>query len=75
MITVINIVQIIVSITLIAILLLQIKGEGIAGFGGDNPVYHQRRGLEATLFNVTIALSVIFLILSFASALAPHFFQ
>jgi preprotein translocase subunit SecG len=75
MITVINIVQIIVSITLIAILLLQIKGEGIAGFGGDNPVYHQRRGLEATLFNVTIALSVIFLILSFASALAPQLFQ
>ncbi|HZQ11033.1 MAG TPA: preprotein translocase subunit SecG [Anaerolineae bacterium] len=76
MLTVINIVQIIVSVTLIAILLLQIKGEGIAGvFGGDNPVYHQRRGLEATLYNLTIALSVIFLVLSLISALAPTWFQ
>lgn len=76
MITVINIVQIIVSITLIIILLLQIKGEGLSGaFGSDNPVYHQRRGLEATMFNLTIALSAIFLILSFLSALAPRFFQ
>lgn len=76
MITVINIVQIIVSITLIAILLLQIKGEGLSGaFGSDNPVYHQRRGLEATLYNLTIALSVIFLLLSFFSALAPKLFQ
>lgn len=76
MITVINIVQIIVSLTLIVILLLQIKGEGLSGaFGSDNPVYHQRRGLEATMFNLTIALSAIFLILSFLSALAPRFFQ
>ena len=76
MITVINIVQIIVSITLIAILLLQMKGEGLAGvFGGDSPVSHQRRGLEATLYNITIALVAIFLILSLASAIAPKYFQ
>lgn len=76
MITVINIVQIIVSVTLIAILLLQIKGEGLSGvFGGDNPVQHQRRGLEASLYNLTVALSAIFLLLSLASALAPKFFQ
>jgi len=76
MITVMNIIQIIISITLIAILLLQIKGEGVSGaFGSDNPVYHQRRGLEATLFNLTVALSAVFLILSFLSALAPRWFQ
>ena len=76
MITVVNIVQIIISITLIVILLMQIKGEGLSGaFGNDNPVYHQRRGLEATLYNVTIALAVIFLIVSLLSALAPQFFQ
>ncbi len=66
----INIIQIIVSITLIGILMMQMKGEGLGGiFGGDSSVYHQRRGLEATLFNVTVALSAIFLILSFISAL------
>jgi protein translocase SecG subunit len=76
MITFVNIIQIIVSVTLIAILLLQIKGEGLSGaFGSDNPVYHQRRGLEATLYHLTIALSAIFLILSLVSALAPQLIQ
>lgn len=76
MVTVINIVQIIISITLIVILLLQMKGEGLSGaFGSDSPVAHQRRGLEATLYNITVALVVIFLLLSLASALAPKFFQ
>jgi protein translocase SecG subunit len=75
MVTVINIVQIIVSLTLIVILLLQMKGEGLSGaFGSDSPVAHQRRGLEATLYNLTIALSAVFLLLSLASALAPQFF-
>lgn len=76
MVTVINIIQIILSITLIAILLLQIKGEGITGaFGSDNPVYHKRRGLEATLYHLTIALSTIFLVFSLVSAMAPNLFQ
>ena len=76
MITVINVVQIIISITFTGILLMQIKGEGLSGvFGSDNPVYHQRRGLEATLFNITVALAVIFLGLSLFSALAPKLFQ
>lgn len=76
MVTVINIIQIIVSLTLIAILLLQMKGEGLSGaFGSDSPVAHQRRGLEATLYNITIALVAIFLVLSLFSALAPKLFQ
>ncbi len=75
MLVAINIIQIIVSITLIGILLLQMKGEGLGGiFGGDSSVYHQRRGLEATLFNVTVVLSAIFLILSLFSAMAPRLF-
>ena len=43
--------------------------------GSDNPVYHQRRGLEATLFNVTIVLSILFLVFSLISALVPVYFQ
>ena len=75
MITAINIIQIIVSITLIGILLLQMKGEGLGGiFGGDSSVYHQRRGLEATLYNVTIVLAAIFLLLSLFSAKAASLF-
>ena len=75
MLVAINVIQIIVSVTLIAILLLQMKGEGLGGiFGGDSSVYHQRRGLEATLFNITIVLSTVFLVLSLFSAMAPRLF-
>ncbi len=75
MITAINIIQIIISITVVGILLIQMKGEGLGGiFGGDSSVYHQRRGLEATLFNITIVLSAIFLVFSLFSALAPRIF-
>lgn len=76
MVTVVNIVMIIISVTLIAVLLLQIKGEGLSGaFGSDNPVYHQRRGLEATLYHVTIGLSILFLVFALISALVPLYFQ
>ncbi len=75
MITAIEIIQIIVSATLIGILLMQMKGEGLGGiFGGDSSVYHQRRGLEATLFNITIVLVAVFLVLSLISAMAPRLF-
>ena len=64
-----NLIQIIVSITLIVIILLQVKGEtGGSVFGGGAGVARPRRGLERTLFNVTIALSVIFLVMSFLNA-------
>ncbi len=64
-----NLIQIIVSITLIVIILLQVKGEtGGSVFGGGAGVARTRRGLERTLFNVTIALSVIFLVMSFLNA-------
>ncbi len=64
-----NIIQIIVSITLIIIILLQVKGEALGGAFGGPGVARTRRGLERTLFNATIALSAIFLIISFLSAI------
>jgi preprotein translocase subunit SecG len=64
-----NIIQIIVSITLIVIILIQVKGETGGVFGGGTGVARTRRGLEKTLFNVTIVLSAVFLILSFVSAI------
>ncbi len=64
-----NIIQIIVSITLIIIILLQVKGEALGGAFGGPGVARTRRGLERTLFNATIVLSAIFLIISFLSAI------
>lgn len=63
MLTYIYIVEIIISIALIAAVLLQTKGGGLGGvFGGQGAVYKSRRGVEKTLFNVTIGLAVAFLI-------------
>jgi preprotein translocase subunit SecG len=63
-----NIIQIIISITLIAIILIQVKGETGGMFGGGAGVARTRRGLERTLFNATVVLAVIFLLVSFLSA-------
>ena len=63
-----NIVQIIISITLIVIILLQVKGEALGGAFGGPGVARTRRGLEKTLFDATIILSALFLLISFLSA-------
>jgi preprotein translocase subunit SecG len=64
-----NIIQIIISITLMVIILMQVKGDtGGSMLGGGAGVARTRRGLERTLFNVTIALAVLFLLVSFLSA-------
>lgn len=62
-----NVIQIIVSITLIVIILLQVKGDTAGVFGGSG-VARTRRGLERTMFNITIVLATIFLLISFFSA-------
>jgi len=63
-----QIVQIIVSLALIVAVLLQAKGARLGGiFGGEGGIYKSRRGVERTLFNVTIGLVVIFFIVSVAT--------
>jgi len=57
-----NIVQIIISVALIAIILLQTKSSGIGGT--ETAIHKTRRGLERTLFNITIGLSVAFFIIT-----------
>jgi len=53
--------QIIISVALIAVLLLQVRGGGLGGiFGQADSVYRTRRGIEKTLFNLTIVLTVLF---------------
>ena len=57
--------QILVAIALIAVILLQVKGGGLGGiFGQPDSVYRTRRGVERSLFQLTIALVVLFVILS-----------
>lgn len=60
--------QIIVAIALILVSLLQVRGGGLGGiFGQADTVFRTKRGVEKTLFQLTIALVVIFIVLSIVS--------
>jgi preprotein translocase subunit SecG len=57
--------QILVSIALIASVLFQLRGGGIGGiFGQADSVYRTRRGIESTLFKLTIILAVVLVVLA-----------
>ena len=66
-----NIAEILISIALIAVILLQVKGEGVGGLQSGSFV-RTRRGLEKTLFQLTIVLIVIFLVVSAVSVEASR---
>ncbi len=69
--TYINIAMIIVSILLIALVMIGARNSQVGNvFGGDSPVYHTRRGVERTLFNVTVWVSIVFFALAILSVLA-----
>lgn len=65
--TLLNIVQILVSILLVAIILLQVRGQGTTLFGGTESSYRTRRGIEKFLFNATIVLVGVFIVTSILS--------
>ncbi len=66
----INLIQITISIALIAVITIQAKGSGLGGiFGGDSSIYKTRRGVEKTLFQATIGLAVAFFAVSIVSVL------
>lgn len=62
----INIAQILVAIVLTLVILLQAKGSGVgtALGGGTSGSFRTRRGVEKTLFQLTIVLAVVFLAIS-----------
>jgi len=67
-----NLIQIVISVALIVLILIQTKGSGLGSlFGGsDSSVYTTRRGVEKTLFNLTIVLAVTFFIVSLINVIA-----
>lgn len=65
-----NVAQIIISIVMMVVILLQSKGAGFSGtFNNDASVFRTRRGLEKTLFQLAIGLAVVFVIISVLSVL------
>lgn len=65
-----NIVELLISVVLIFVILLQTRGSGFsATFSSDSSIYRSRRGVEKTLFNFTIGLAILFILVSIASVL------
>jgi preprotein translocase subunit SecG len=59
-----GIAQLLLAVALIAVVLLQSKGEELGGvFGGAQSVYQTRRGVDRLLFTVTVFLSIAFFVL------------
>ena len=60
-----NLAQIVVSVALILVIVLQARGSGFGGaLGGSSTFFRTRRGAEKTLFQLTIFLVVIFILMS-----------
>ena len=66
--TVLNSIQILVSITLVVTILVQVKGQGSGLFGSTEGSFRTRRGIEKTLFQFTIFLVAVFILISIVSA-------
>lgn len=72
MVTILPIIQIILSVILVAGILMQSSAAGLGGAigGGSDNVdagYHTRRGAEKVLFNGTIVVAIMFMIVSVIS--------
>jgi preprotein translocase subunit SecG len=64
--------QMILAAALVASILLQQRGTGLGGaFGGEVTAYRSRRGIERTLFRLTIVLAVLFVVFSLLNLLPP----
>jgi preprotein translocase subunit SecG len=62
---------IITSIALITFVVLQSRGSGLGGLvGGETGgIFSQRRGIERTLFQATIIISIIFFMLAIVTVI------
>ncbi len=66
--TALHVAQILVSIVLVLVILLQVRETGSGLFGSAQASFRTRRGLEKSLFQFTILLAVVFLLMSIISA-------
>ena len=62
-----NVIQIFISVLLEVVILMQVRGQGASLFGSAEGSFRTRRGIEKTLFQFTIALVVVFIIISILS--------
>ncbi len=63
--TYLTVAQMVLSVAVILVVLVQVRGGGLGGiFGQPDTVYRTKRGVEKTLFRFTIILVVLFVTIS-----------
>ena len=68
--TYLAIAQLLIAIALIVVIMFQLHGGGMGGiFGQSDSVYRTRRGIEKSLFILTIVLAVVFVVVAIISVL------
>jgi preprotein translocase subunit SecG len=66
---VLQVAQIVIAVAVSSSILLQARGTGLSStFGGESTAYRSRRGLERTLFRLTVVLIVVYVIISILGA-------
>lgn len=68
-----GIIEIVISTILIIIILLQSRGTGLgAAFGGEGNIYRTKRGIEKTLYILTIIFGILFFLIGLANIVLPN---
>ena len=62
-----NLIQLLISVLLVVVILVQVNEGGGGLFGSASSTVRTRRGLEKTLFQFTIFLAVLFVVISIIS--------
>ena len=65
--TYLNVVQILISVVLSLLILMQVREQGAGLMGGAQTTFRTRRGVEKLLFQFTIVLAVLFIVVSLLS--------
>ncbi|MCI0844544.1 MAG: preprotein translocase subunit SecG [Chloroflexi bacterium] len=62
-----NVLQLLVSVLLVVIILVQVKEGGGGLFGSASSTVRTRRGMDKTLYQITIFLAISFVVISIIS--------
>ena len=62
-----NLIQLLISVLLVVVILVQVNEGGGGLFGSASSTVRTRRGLEKTLYQFTIFLAVLFVVISIIS--------
>lgn len=73
MLTFLFIAQILIALGVIALVLLQARSEGAGGmFGQGDGIARTRRGVERTIFNLTIGFAALFLLIAIITVIVQR---